>query len=143
MVAGALPLLSSHEVDVKAAHISASALRHTRPDWNGPRNFMGSIREAAVVGYHWIETFWEYVIPSTNRRWELKNILSNLNLKPEMVSNRDIVAQFPAVGAQTKLTNCHREIDRMPTIAQRRRHDHQTVPAKRAETQGIAENKGD
>src|SRR5437016_4835709 len=69
------------------ADITIGITVDTRPDWSGPSNFMRSIQEASSIGYHWVETFWEYV-----RRWEekpqeLKDTLSGLNLKLETVSN--------------------------------------------------------
>jgi inosose dehydratase len=69
------------------AKITVGITVDTRPDWNGPQNFIRSIDEASSVGYHWIETFWPYV-----ERWEtspekLKAILDKRNLKLETVSN--------------------------------------------------------
>lgn len=69
------------------ADITVGITVDTRPDWNGPANFIRSIDEASEVGYHWIETFWPYVA-----RWEknpqgLKDELDKRNLKLETVSN--------------------------------------------------------
>ena len=47
------------------ADITVGITVDTRPDWNGPANFIRSIDEVSEVGYHWIETFWPYVA-----RWE-------------------------------------------------------------------------
>jgi sugar phosphate isomerase/epimerase len=59
----------------------------TRPDWNGPENFIRSLDEASSVGYHRIETFWNYV-----ERWQdnprgLADELTKRNLSLETVSN--------------------------------------------------------
>jgi len=69
------------------ADITVGITVDTRPDWNGPANFIRSIDEVSEVGYHWIETFWPYVA-----RWEknpqgLKDELDKRNLKLETVSN--------------------------------------------------------
>ena len=48
----------------------------TRPDWNGPANFIRSIDEASSVGYHRIETFWPYV-----QRWADMNAANWKNLE--------------------------------------------------------------
>lgn len=69
------------------ADITVGITVDTRPDWNGAANFIRSLDEASEVGYHWIETFWPYVV-----RWEknpqgLKDELDKRNLKLETVSN--------------------------------------------------------
>jgi inosose dehydratase len=69
------------------ADITVGITVDTRPDWNGPQNFMRSIQEASEIGYHWIETFWPYVSRWENKPEELKGILEKLNLKLETVSN--------------------------------------------------------
>jgi inosose dehydratase len=86
--AAAIPALLGHSAFAAGgADITVGITVDTRPDWNGPANFMRSIQEASSIGYHWVETFWEYV-----ERWEydpqgLKETLAALNLKLETVSN--------------------------------------------------------
>ena len=70
-----------------AAEITVGITVDTRPDWNGPENFIRSIDEASEIGYRWIETFWNYV-----SRWEsnpqgLEDELERRNLRLETVSN--------------------------------------------------------
>ena len=70
-----------------SADITVGITVDTRPDWNGAQNFIRSIDEASSVGYHNIETFWNYV-----ERWEqnpqgLKDELDKRNLRLETVSN--------------------------------------------------------
>jgi inosose dehydratase len=84
--AALLPLALRAEVTAQA-RITVGITVDTRPDWNGPQNFIRSIDEASDVGYHWIETFWEYV-----QRWEndpqgLKDELDRRRLRLETVSN--------------------------------------------------------
>ncbi len=79
----ALPLLNA----AGKADITVGITVDTRPDWNGSENFMRSVEEASSAGWHWVETFWPYVM-----RWEthpqgLKEVLDRLNLKLETVSN--------------------------------------------------------
>jgi inosose dehydratase len=69
------------------ADITVGITVDTRPDWSGPENFMRSIKEAHQVGYHWIETFWQYVEHWQNNPAQLKDILAGLNLRLETVSN--------------------------------------------------------
>jgi inosose dehydratase len=69
------------------ADITVGITVDTRPDWNGPENFMRSIKEAHEVGYHWIETFWQYVERWQDNPGKLKDILAGLNLRLETVSN--------------------------------------------------------
>src|ERR1700730_14268220 len=69
------------------ASITVGITVDTRPDWNGPENFIRSIDEASSAGYHRIETFWNYV-----ERWEhnprgLADELTKRNLRLETVSN--------------------------------------------------------
>jgi inosose dehydratase len=78
----AAPVLAAGRAD-----ITVGITVDTRPDWNGPGNFIRSVEEASSAGYHWIETFWPYV-----ERWErepqaLKDLLARLKLKLETVSN--------------------------------------------------------
>jgi hypothetical protein len=40
------------------ANITVGITVDTRPDWNGPENFIRSLQETSEIGYHWIETFW-------------------------------------------------------------------------------------
>ena len=69
------------------ADITVGITSDTRPDWNGPDNFLRSIRECSDLGYHWIETFWNYVSRWEDRPNELIDILAELGLKMETVSN--------------------------------------------------------
>jgi inosose dehydratase len=84
----ALPaLLATRSLAAGKADITVGITVDTRPDWNGAENFMRSIDEASAVGYHNIETFWNYV-----ERWEqnpqgLKDELDKRNLRLETVSN--------------------------------------------------------
>ena len=89
MAAGlALPaLLSSPGRAAGKADITVGITVDTRPDWNGPQNFIRSIDEASSVGYHWIETFWYYVDRWKDNPQGLKDELDKRNLKLETVSN--------------------------------------------------------
>jgi len=69
------------------ADITVGITVDTRPDWNGPEHFLRSIEEASAVGYHWIETFWQYVESWETKPDELKETLAKLNLRLETVSN--------------------------------------------------------
>ncbi|MBV9223222.1 MAG: TIM barrel protein [Acidobacteriaceae bacterium] len=69
------------------ADITVGITVDTRPDWNGPEHFVRSIQEASADGYHWIETFWQYVAPWETKPEELKEMLDKLNLRLETVSN--------------------------------------------------------
>jgi inosose dehydratase len=85
--AGLGALLTSRGLAAGKADIAVAITVDTRPDWNGAANFIRSIDEASSVGWHWIETFWPYVM-----RWEkdpqrLKDELDKRNLKLETVSN--------------------------------------------------------
>jgi inosose dehydratase len=84
---GLAALVRSANARRPGADITVGITVDTRPDWNGPENFIRSIDEASEVGYRWIETFWQYV-----ERWEhqpqgLKNELDKRNLRLETVSN--------------------------------------------------------
>ena len=84
----ALPVLCAARIRAAGkADIAVGITVDTRPDWNGAQNFIRSIDEASAVGYHSIETFWNYV-----ERWEqnpqgLKDELDKRNLRLETVSN--------------------------------------------------------
>jgi len=86
--AAAIPAIQGRSASAASkTDITVGITVDTRPDWNGPENFMRAIKEAHQVGYHWIETFWQYV-----QRWQynpgqLKDILAGLNLRLETVSN--------------------------------------------------------
>jgi inosose dehydratase len=67
------------------ADITVGITSNTRPDWTD--DFQLSLRECSEVGYHWIETFWNYVTPWEQRPEELVELLAGLNLKMETVSN--------------------------------------------------------
>ena len=80
-------LLVSRAAAAGKADITVGITVDTRPDWNGPPNFLRSIDEASAIGYHWIETFWPYVSRWENNPQGLKDTLDKLNLKLETVSN--------------------------------------------------------
>jgi inosose dehydratase len=69
------------------AKITVGITVDTRPDWNGAPNFIRSIDEASSVGYHRIETFWQYVERWQNNPQGLKDVLAARNLTLETVSN--------------------------------------------------------
>jgi sugar phosphate isomerase/epimerase len=69
------------------AEITVGITVDTRPDWNGAQNFIRSIDEASAAGYHWIETFWNYVERWENNPQALKDELDKRGLKLETVSN--------------------------------------------------------
>lgn len=69
------------------ADITVGITCDTRPDWNGPPNFLRAINECSELGYHWIETFWPYVSRWGDRPEELIDVLAELDLKMETVSN--------------------------------------------------------
>lgn len=79
----ALPLVAAPP---KAA-ITVGITVDTRPDWNGPENFIRSIDEASSVGYHRIETFWNYVERWENNPRGLADELAKRDLRLETVSN--------------------------------------------------------
>lgn len=84
----ALPALAcARAVLAEQARITVGITSDTRPDWNGPENFLRSIRECSALGYRWIETFWPYVSRWEDRPEELIEIMAGLNLKMETVSN--------------------------------------------------------
>jgi inosose dehydratase len=80
-------LLPSRGQAAGKANITVGITVDTRPDWNGPQNFIRSIQEASEVGYHWIETFWPYVSRWENNPQGLRDELEKRNLKLETVSN--------------------------------------------------------
>jgi len=69
------------------ANITVGITVDTRPDWNGAQNFIRSIDEASSVGYHRIETFWNYVERWADNPQGLKDELIKRNLTLETVSN--------------------------------------------------------
>lgn len=69
------------------ASITVGITVDTRPDWNGAQNFIRSIDEASAVGFHRIETFWNYVERWADNPQGLKDELSKRNLTLETVSN--------------------------------------------------------
>ena len=69
------------------ADITVGITVDTRPDWNGPENFIRAIDEASAVGFHRVETFWQYVSRWENNPQGLKDELSRRNLTLETVSN--------------------------------------------------------
>src|ERR1700750_2578145 len=86
--AGTIPAILGHGALVASkADITVGITVDTRPDWSGPENFMRAIKEAHQVGYHWIETFWQYVDRWQDNPGGLKGILAGLNLRLETVSN--------------------------------------------------------
>ena len=80
-------LLFANAFASNQADITVGITVDTRPDWNGPENFVRSIQEASATGYHWIETFWNYVESWENHPEQLKEMLDRLNLRLETVSN--------------------------------------------------------
>lgn len=78
----ALPARRSGKAD-----ITVGITVDTRPDWNGPANFIRSIDEASSVEFRWIETFWNYVERWADNPQGLKDELDKRNLKLETVSN--------------------------------------------------------
>ena len=87
---GSLTLATSLAVPAPAAakaEITVGITVDTRPDWNGPQNFIRSIDEASAVGYHRIETFWNYVERWADNPQGLKDELAKRNLTLETVSN--------------------------------------------------------
>ncbi|MGH9665933.1 MAG: sugar phosphate isomerase/epimerase family protein [Bryobacteraceae bacterium] len=83
-----LPFLFSRNAPAASkAKITVGITVDTRPDWNGPPNFIRSIDEASSVGYHRIETFWQYVERWQNNPQGLKDVLAARNLTLETVSN--------------------------------------------------------
>jgi inosose dehydratase len=69
------------------ATITTGITVDTRPDWNGAQNFIRSIDEASSVGFHRIETFWNYVERWADNPQGLKDELIKRNLTLETVSN--------------------------------------------------------
>jgi len=69
------------------ADITVGITVDTRPDWSGAANFIRSLDEASSVGYHWIETFWNYVERWADNPAGLKDELDKRNLRLETVSN--------------------------------------------------------
>jgi inosose dehydratase len=69
------------------ATITVGITVDTRPDWNGPQNFIRSIDEASSVGFHRIETFWNYVERWADNPDGLRDELAKRKLTLETVSN--------------------------------------------------------
>jgi inosose dehydratase len=84
---GASTLVASRGIASGKADITVGITVDTRPDWNGPANFIRSIDEASSVGWHWVETFWPYVMRWKDNPQGLKDELQKRNLKLETVSN--------------------------------------------------------
>jgi hypothetical protein len=82
--AAALPVMSAAAAK---ANITVGITVDTRPDWNGPANFIRSIDEASAAGFHRIETFWNYVERWADNPQGLKDELARRNLTLETVSN--------------------------------------------------------
>jgi inosose dehydratase len=87
LAAGAAALAAPRLASAAGAQITIGITVDTRPDWNGADNFVRSIREASAAGYHWVETFINYVERYDKNPQELKDLLASLNLKLETVSN--------------------------------------------------------
>jgi inosose dehydratase len=84
----ALPaVLASRSRAAGRAEITVGITVDTRPDWNGAENFIRSIDEASAVGFHNIETFWNYVERWAQNPQGLKDELAKRNLRLETVSN--------------------------------------------------------
>lgn len=58
---------------------------NTRGGWE--KDVMLAMREASEVGFHYVETFYNFVLPWWEKPDELKQIMSGLNLKFVTVSN--------------------------------------------------------
>jgi len=87
-VTAAIPeILTTSALAAGKAAITVGITVDTRPDWNGAQNFIRSIDEASSVGYHRIETFWNYVERWADNPNGLKDELSKRNLTLETVSN--------------------------------------------------------
>jgi inosose dehydratase len=67
------------------ADITVGITSNTRPDWSN--DFELSLRECSEVGYHWIETFWNYATPWEEHPQALIELMAGMNLKMETVSN--------------------------------------------------------
>ena len=88
--AGSLALTAGLAAPARSAgkaDITVGITVDTRPDWNGAENFIRSIDEASAVGYHRIETFWNYVERWADNPQGLKDELAKRNLTLETVSN--------------------------------------------------------
>ena len=83
----ALPALVRASGPPPRAEITVGITVDTRPDWNGPENFIRSIDEASDAGYRWIETFWQYIERWEQRPEALKDELDTRRLRLETVSN--------------------------------------------------------
>jgi len=79
--------LATPALAARKADITVGITVDTRPDWNGTQNFLRSIDEASAVGYHRIETFWNYVERWADNPQGLKDELSKRKLTLETVSN--------------------------------------------------------
>lgn len=69
------------------AEITVGITSNTRPDWADSEGFIPSLRDCSELGYHWIETFWDYLTPWEDNPQALVDLLAGLNLKMETVSN--------------------------------------------------------
>src|SRR5580704_7188138 len=86
--AAALPvLLETPALAAVQSGITVGITVDTRPDWNGAENFIRSIDEASSVGFHRIETFWNYVERWADRPEGLREELDKRKLTLETVSN--------------------------------------------------------
>ena len=77
--------LAAGPVRAARAEITVGITSNTQPDWGD--DFLLSIREASEVGYHWIETFWPYVERWADEPKVLIDLMAELDLKMETVSN--------------------------------------------------------
>ena len=68
-----------------AARFRVGITTNTRGGWE--KDVLLSFREASEVGYHYVETFYNNVLPWWDKPQELKKILDGLNLKFTTVSN--------------------------------------------------------
>ncbi|HEY2933405.1 MAG TPA: TIM barrel protein [Acidobacteriota bacterium] len=84
---------------------------NTRGGWES--DLIKSFREASEVGYHAVETFYNYVRPYWDRPGELKEILSQLNLRLETVSNGGpMIMQFEDAAAARQVIDEHLQLVR-------------------------------
>lgn len=108
--AGSLPLAAAPP---RRAAITVGITVDTRPDWNGPENFIRSIDEASSAGYHNIETFWNYVERWQDKPGGLAGELARRNLKLETVSNGGRMhTDFVDPGQRTAVIEDHMRLAR-------------------------------
>ena len=99
-----------------AARFRVGITTNTRGGWE--KDVLLSFREASEVGYHYVETFYNNVLPWWDKPQELKKILDGLNLKFTTVSNGGpMKMQFEDPAQRAQLV----EEGDLPVLARRRR----------------------